>query len=162
MRRRLFLNTSSEVFAHPLPRGRGSVRAPRTSPNGGTEPRALASGLPQTIATLCLATALALPLAAQTTPPPFKVDVKMVRLVVNVKDAKGELVGSLESKDFTVYDCGVKQEVAHFEAQTDQPLSVSVLIDISGSTLKDVAVERTSIAKFFKALLGSGNVKDAA
>jgi Ca-activated chloride channel family protein len=86
----------------------------------------------------------------------------MVRLVVNVKDAKGELVGSLEAKDFTVYDCGVKQEVAHFEAQTDQPLSISVLIDTSGSTLKDVAVEKTSIEKFFKALLGSGNVKDAA
>lgn len=112
---------------------------------------------------LFLAAALALPLAAQTNPSqPFKVDVRMVRLVVNVKDAKGELVGSLESKDFTVYDCGIKQEVAHFEAQTDQPLSVSVLIDISGSTLKDVAVERTSIEKFFKALLGSGNVKDAA
>ncbi len=86
----------------------------------------------------------------------------MVRLLVNVKDDKGDLVGSLQSNDFTVYDCGVKQEIAHFEAQTDQPLSVSVLIDTSGSTLKDVREEMTSIEKFFKALLGSGNVRDAA
>jgi len=106
---------------------------------------------------------LALPLAAQTSAPPtYKVSVKMVRLLVNVKDAKGELVGSLQAKDFTVFDCGVEQEIKHFEAQTDQPLSVSVLIDTSGSTLKDVGVERTSIEKFFKALLGSGNSKDAA
>jgi len=106
---------------------------------------------------------LALPLAAQAPPqPPYKVDVKLVRLLVNVKDAKGDLVGSLEKKDFTVYDCGVKQEIEHFEAQTDQPLSVSVLIDTSGSTLKDVREETTSIEKFFKALLGSGNNKDAA
>jgi Ca-activated chloride channel family protein len=106
---------------------------------------------------------LAPTLAAQTpSQPPYKVDVKLVRLLVNVKDAKGDLVGSLEKKDFTVYDSGVKQEIEHFEPQTDQPLSVSVLIDTSGSTLKDVHEEITSIETFFKALLGSGNVKDAA
>jgi Ca-activated chloride channel homolog len=110
-----------------------------------------------------LAALLALPLAAQTTPPStYKVDVKLVRLLVNVKDANGNLVGSLQSKDFAVYDSGVKQEIAHFEAQTEQPLSVSVLIDTSGSTLKDVHEEVTSIEKFFKALLGSGNSRDAA
>jgi Ca-activated chloride channel homolog len=110
-----------------------------------------------------LAALLALPLAAQTRPqPPYKVDVKLVHLLVNVKDAKGELVGSLQKGDFTVYDCGVKQDLSVFEAQTDQPLSVAVLIDTSGSTLKDVREEVTSIEKFFKALLGSGNVGDAA
>ena len=40
----------------------------------------------------------------------IKVDVKLVRLLVSVKDARGELVGSLEKPDFTVYDSGVKQE----------------------------------------------------
>jgi Ca-activated chloride channel homolog len=107
---------------------------------------------------------LALSLSAQTSapPPPYKVDVKLVHLLVNVKDAKGELVGSLQAKDFAVYDCGVQQDIAAFEPQTDQPLSVAVLIDTSGSTFKDVREETTSIEKFFKALLGSGNNKDAA
>src|SRR5580692_10186727 len=95
---------------------------------------------------------LALTLAAQTTAPTYKVNVKLVHLLVNVKDAKGDLVGSLEKKDFTVYDCGVKQVISAFEPQTDQPLSVSVLIDTSGSTFKDVREETTSIEKFFKAL----------
>jgi Ca-activated chloride channel family protein len=104
-----------------------------------------------------------LPLAAQTNAPAtFKVNVKQVHLLVNVKDARGELVGSLQAKDFAVYDCGVKQEIKEFEAQTDQPLSIAVLIDTSGSTFKDVGLEKTSIEKFFKALLGSGNNKDAA
>jgi Ca-activated chloride channel family protein len=106
---------------------------------------------------------LALSLSAQTSaPPPYKVDVKLVHLLVNVKDARGELVGSLQKSDFTVYDCGIKQDIAAFEPQTDQPLSVAVLIDTSGSTFKDVREETTSIEKFFKALLGSGNNKDAA
>src|SRR5579884_2476393 len=93
---------------------------------------------------------------------PFKVDVKLVRLLVNVKDANGELVGALTAKDFTVYDCGVKQEIAAFEPQTELPLSISVLIDTSASTYKDIKYETTSIEKFFKALLGSGNPKDTA
>ncbi len=90
-------------------------------------------------------------------------DVTTVRLGWStLKDAHGDLVGSLESKDFTVYDCGVKQDVKVFEAQTELPLSVSVLIDISASTLIDIKYETASIEKFFKALLGSGNPKDAA
>jgi Ca-activated chloride channel family protein len=110
---------------------------------------------------LILLGVLALSLPAQT-PQPYKVDVRLVHLLVNVKDARGELVGSLQKNDFSVYDCGVKQDIAAFEPQTDQPLSVAVLIDTSGSTFKDVREETTSIEKFFKALLGSGNNKDAA
>ena len=102
------------------------------------------------------------PAAPQTTPSPFKSEVTMVRLLVNVKDPKGDLVGSLEKKDFTVYDSGVKQDIAVFEPQTELPLSVSVLVDISSSTLKDIGYEKTSLEKFFKALLESGNVKDTA
>ena len=97
--------------------------------------------------------------AAQST---FKVDVKLVRLLVSVKDAKGELVGSLEKPDFTVFDNGVKQEISVFEHHTEVPLSVSLLVDTSGSTSKDLRYETTSIEKFLRALLREGNTGDAA
>jgi Ca-activated chloride channel family protein len=102
---------------------------------------------------------LALPLAAQST---FRQDVTLVRLLVSVKNQAGEVVGSLGKDEFEVLDCGVKQEVAVFDRQTAQPLSVSVLIDASGSTLKDVRYETASIGKFFKALIREGNSKDMA
>jgi len=105
----------------------------------------------------------ALPLPAQQPPSPvFKVDVKLVRLLVTVKDSQGTLVGSLNAKDFSVSDCGVQQTISVFERQTELPLSVAVLIDNSGSTGKDLRYEVTSVEKFFKALLGEGNPKDAA
>src|SRR5579862_7959990 len=92
----------------------------------------------------------------------YKVDVKLVRLLVSVKDAKGELVGSLEKPDFTVFDTGVKQEVAIFEHHTEVPLSVSLLIDTSGSTATNLRYEATSIEKFLRALVREGNPGDAA
>ncbi len=101
---------------------------------------------------------LAVAAFAQST---FKVDVKLVRLLVSVKDARGELVGSLEKPDFTVYDSGVKQEIAVFEHHTELPLSVALLIDTSGSTAKDLRYEQTSLEKFLRALLREGNPADA-
>jgi len=91
----------------------------------------------------------------------FKVDVKLVRLLVTVKDSKGTLMGSLEKPDFTVYDSGVKQEVAVFEHHTALPLSVALLIDTSGSTATNLRYETTSLEKFLRALLREGNPNDA-
>lgn len=105
-----------------------------------------------------LGVAAAVTLVAQTT---FKVDVKLVRLLVSVKDARGELVGSLQKPDFAVYDSGVKQEVAVFEHHTALPLSVALLIDTSGSTATNLRYETTSLEKFLHALLREGNPGDA-
>jgi Ca-activated chloride channel family protein len=60
-----------------------------------------------------------------------------------------------------VTDNGVQQEIAVFEMQTAQPLSVALLMDISGSTAKDLRYETTSIDKFLKPFIGEGNPKDA-
>jgi Ca-activated chloride channel family protein len=91
----------------------------------------------------------------------FRTDVQLVRLLVTVKNANDELIGSLGKKDFTVADCGVPQEIAVFERQTAQTLSVSLMIDISGSTAKDLRYEVTSIGKFLSAMFHEGNPEDA-
>jgi Ca-activated chloride channel homolog len=92
----------------------------------------------------------------------FKTDVKLVRLLVNVKNSAGDLVGSLEKGEFTVLDNGVPQEVSVFERYTTKPLSVAVMADTSGSTAKDWQYEVRSIGKFLKALFQEGNERDAA
>jgi Ca-activated chloride channel family protein len=99
---------------------------------------------------------------AQDSNPNFKIDVQLVRLLVTVKNAAGDLVGSLNSPDFRLFDNGVPQEIAVFEHQTLQPLSVTLLIDTSGSTAKDLKYETTSLGRFLNALLREGNPDDAA
>ncbi len=91
----------------------------------------------------------------------FRSDVQLVRILATVKDQSGALVGSLEKDDFQVRDNGVPQQVSVFERQTDQPLSVAVLIDNSGSTAKDLKFETDSVTRFLHALLREGNPEDA-
>ncbi|MSV35296.1 MAG: VWA domain-containing protein [Bryobacterales bacterium] len=113
----------------------------------------------RTFATLAL---LLTAVGAAAQEPVFKVDVRLVRLLVTVKNLAGELVGSLEARDFAVTDNGVKQDIAVFEHQTTQPLSIALLIDISASTAKDLRYETTSVTKFLEALVREGNPEDAA
>src|SRR5215472_11848575 len=92
--------------------------------------------------------------------PVIHVDVNLVRIVATVKTPAGELAGGLRKEDFQVSDNGAPQEIAVFERQTDQPLSVALLVDTSGSTAKDLKYETDSAARFLRALLAEGNPED--
>ena len=99
-------------------------------------------------------------LFAQQTPV-YRSDVNLVRVIATVKNHAGEVVGVLQKTDFEVFDNGVRQDIAHFERQTEQPLSIALLLDVSGSTAKDLKYEIDSATKFLRALLAEGNPEDA-
>jgi len=91
----------------------------------------------------------------------MRVNVQLVRVIATVKDPSGALVGSLEKSDFTIRDNGVPQAISVFERRTEQPLSVALLIDNSGSTAKDLKYEVDSVTRFLRALFHEGNTEDA-
>jgi len=107
----------------------------------------------------CAAIALLLPLAAQP-PSVIKVNVNLVHAIATVKNKDGQLVGSLQKSDFEVYDNGAKQEIAVFEHHTEQPLSIALEIDTSGSTAKELKYEAEAANRFAQALVGQGNPAD--
>lgn len=92
--------------------------------------------------------------------PVFHENVRLVRILATVKDRNGTPVGSLESRNFQVRDNGVLQQIAIFERQTEQPLSIAVLIDDSGSTAIDLKYETDSVTRFVRAVTRSGNLQD--
>lgn len=106
-----------------------------------------------------LAAVAALSLPAQQ-PATFKVNVNLVHVIATVKNKSGQLVGALTKDDFEIYDNGARQEISVFERQTDQPLSIALLIDVSGSTAKDLKFETDSASRFLKALLAEGKPDD--
>jgi Ca-activated chloride channel family protein len=104
--------------------------------------------------------ALCLCALAKPQDPVIKVNVRLVRMLVTVKDAAGQLVGSLNKSDFTVYDNGAQQNIAVFDRQTEQPLSVAMLVDTSASTGIELRYELDSVSRFLNVLLGEGNPED--
>jgi Ca-activated chloride channel homolog len=113
-------------------------------------------------AALSLIAALCLAASARAQDTRIHVDVRLVRMLVTVKDANGALIGSLNKSDFTIFDNGVKQEVAVFERQTEQALSVALMLDTSASVNIELRYELDSAAKFLKALVSEGNPDDTA
>ncbi len=91
----------------------------------------------------------------------FGADVNLVQILATVKDQNGALVGSLQKDDFEVSDNGVPQEISKFERRTEQPLSIALMLDTSGSAGKDFKYETDSATRFFHALLSEGNPADA-
>jgi Ca-activated chloride channel family protein len=90
-------------------------------------------------------------LAAQDTT--FRMDVKLVNLFVNVTDRNGAIVGGLGQDDFKVSEDGRPQKIAIFERQSEIPLNITLAIDTSGSTFKDIALEQNAAKKFVHAIL---------
>jgi VWFA-related protein len=58
------------------------------------------------------------------------VSVALVNTPVTVRDSKGEMINTLDSKDFRVTDNGVPQHILHFDMGGD-PLSLVVLVETS-------------------------------
>lgn len=81
----------------------------------------------------------------------IKVDSSIVRLNVGVVDAKGKPITSLNKEDFTIYEDGVKQNIARFEP-TVAPFSLVLVLDMSGSTLGFRQTIQQSALRFIDAL----------
>jgi Ca-activated chloride channel homolog len=93
--------------------------------------------------------------------PNIRIDVRLVRVLATVRDASGALLGNLTKEDFTVLDNNTPQQISVFERRTEQPLSVAMLVDISGSTAKDLKFEIDSVSRFLRALFKEGNPEDS-
>ena len=109
---------------------------------------------------LALGSLLALAAAGDDIPN-IRVDVRLVRVLATVRDASGALLGDLAKSEFSVYDNEAEQQIAVFERKTEQPLSVALLVDISGSTAKDLKFEVDSVSRFLRDLFKEGNQEDS-
>lgn len=69
-----------------------------------------------------------------------RVETNLVSLTASVRDRDGKFITDLRQEDFIVTENGVRQQLSHF-APVEQPFSVVLLLDTSGSTqfrLRDI------------------------
>src|SRR5438270_11277122 len=90
---------------------------------------------------------------SEETTPSIKVDVDVVNILCSVRNKAGGLVGNMSKDDFTLIEDGKPQTIKYFTRETDLPLTIGLLIDISGSQARLIEDERRAAYQFFSAVL---------
>jgi VWFA-related protein len=85
--------------------------------------------------------------------PTIKVDVSVVNILFNVRDKRGGLIGNLNKDDFTIFEDGKQQDIKYFNRETDLPLTIGLLIDVSASQGNLIDIERNAAYQFFGSVL---------
>lgn len=75
----------------------------------------------------------------------------LVSVPVSVIDRQGKYVVDLQQQDFRIYEDGVEQLITHF-SNVDQPFSVVLLMDTSGSTSTFLAQMKVAAKAFVEQL----------
>ena len=88
-------------------------------------------------------------LLAQT----IKVDVNVVSILASVRDKKGALMANLTKDDFTILEEGKVQTIKYFTRDTDLPITIGMLVDVSGSQANLIGIERSAAGQFFSQVL---------
>jgi VWFA-related protein len=86
-------------------------------------------------------------------PPTITVDVNIVNILASVRDKNGGLIGNLTKDDFVVYEEGKEQEIKYFARETDLPLTIGLLVDVSGSQENLIQVEKQAAYQFLSTVL---------
>src|SRR5579862_4531599 len=89
---------------------------------------------------------------------PIKVDVDVVNLYCAVRTKQNALIGNLEKGDFTLAEDGARQEIKYFTRETDLPLTIGLLVDVSNSQRNLIEIERHAAASFFSSVLKKKDV----
>ncbi len=85
--------------------------------------------------------------------PSITVDVSLVNILASVRDKHNGLIGNLNKEDFTVLEDGKPQAIKYFTRETDLPLTIGLLIDVSGSQRNLIDIEKHAARQFFSQVL---------
>lgn len=110
------------------------------------------------LAGICIVVALgccagAQPASSAELQQPIKVDVDVVNVLCTVRDRTGALVRDLDRQNFEVREDGKLQRIRYFARETDVPLSIGLLVDVSGSVRRLVQAEKATAERFLKQVL---------
>jgi VWFA-related protein len=83
----------------------------------------------------------------------YKVDVNVVNVFFNVKDKHGLLISDLRKDQFQIFEDGKPQTIKYFSAESNQPLTLGIMIDASVSQERVLPLEKEVGAVFLREVL---------
>lgn len=85
---------------------------------------------------------------------PIRVDVNLVNVAFTARDARGTLVSNLTKEDLELSEDGVPQKIEFFARSTDVPLTLALIVDVSGSQDHFGKQHEKDLEVFLKDVLG--------
>ena len=102
--------------------------------------------------------ALAIPVHAKPQRSgPLRSQTDMVTVLASVIDASGRPVPDLTEDAFQIAEEGAPQKIERFEAETNRPLDLALMVDSSISTFKDLKFETEAAAHFIRQVVRPGD-----
>jgi VWFA-related protein len=94
-------------------------------------------------------------------PPPkpdvIRVDVELVNVLCSVRDKHGAYVKDLRKEDFELRVDGHPRPITNFAPEVASPLTVALLLDVSGSVVAVIPDEKAAAGRFFSEVLRPGD-----
>lgn len=87
----------------------------------------------------------------------IQVQTDLVSILASVTDANGRPVLGLPPDAFQLSEEGVPQKIERFEAETNRPLDLALMVDSSMSTFKDLKFETEATAHFIRQVVRPGD-----
>jgi len=85
---------------------------------------------------------------------PIHVAVSLVNVAFSVRDGNGALVSSLAKDEVEVFEDAVPQKISFFARSTDVPLTLGLIVDVSGSQDHFTKQHENDLEVFLKEVLG--------
>ena len=83
----------------------------------------------------------------------IRVQTDLVNIFASVTDANGRPIPDLTQDAFQLSEEGAPQTIVRFEAQTNRPLDLALMVDASMSTFKDMKFETDAAAHFIRQIV---------
>ena len=84
-------------------------------------------------------------------------EVSLVGTLASVLDKDGHPALDLTQDQFEINEEGVKQKIEFFEAETQQPLDITLMVESSWSTLTDLEFETEAASRFIQKVVRPGD-----
>jgi len=85
--------------------------------------------------------------------PPIRVEVDLVNIVFSVTDRRNRHIPGLGQGDFDVFEDGVRQEIKHFTSESNLPLRIGLVVDMSNSVRPRFQFEQEAAIDFLHTVL---------
>jgi Ca-activated chloride channel homolog len=85
---------------------------------------------------------------------PIRVAVNLVNVAFTARDSQGELVENLQKEDVEVFEDAVPQKISFFAKSTDVPLTLGLIVDVSGSQEHFSKKHERDLEVFLKEVIG--------